>query len=111
RDLRLDEILGPEIPAVAYHHNRRNKRPQRRFEQKAAKVDGELLANDGMAGAVITALTARHLNGKVLVTGQDASDASPQRILAGNQTMSVYKAIKREAKRKPTEIIQVWENR
>ena len=33
----------------------------------------------------------------MLVTGQDASDASLQRILAGNQTMSVYKAIKREA--------------
>jgi D-xylose transport system substrate-binding protein len=61
------------------------------------KVDGVLVANDGMAGAVITALTARHLNGKVLVTGQDASDAGLQRILAGDQTMSVYKAIKREA--------------
>ena len=61
------------------------------------KVDGILVANDGMAGAVITALTARHLNGKVLVTGQDASDAGLQRILAGDQTMTVYKAIKREA--------------
>lgn len=61
------------------------------------KVDGVLVANDGMAGAVITALTARHLNGKVLVTGQDASDAGLQRILAGDQTMSVYKAIKQEA--------------
>ena len=64
-----------------------------------------------MAGAVITALTARHLNGKVLVTGQDASDASLQHILAGDQTMSVYKTIKREAKKELTEIIQVWENR
>jgi D-xylose transport system substrate-binding protein len=61
------------------------------------KVDGVLVANDGMAGAVVAALTARHLNGKVLVTGQDATDAGLQRILTGDQTMSVYKGIKAEA--------------
>jgi D-xylose transport system substrate-binding protein len=61
------------------------------------RVDGVLVANDGMAQAVVVALTARHLNGKVLVTGQDATDAGLQRILSGDQTMSVYKAIKREA--------------
>ncbi|CAM2157607.1 D-xylose transport system substrate-binding protein [Pararobbsia alpina] len=61
------------------------------------KVDGVLVANDGMAGAVVAALSARHLNGKVLVTGQDATDAGLQRILTGDQTMSVYKAIKAEA--------------
>ena len=61
------------------------------------KVDGVLVANDGMAGGVIAALTAQHLNGKVLVTGQDASDAGLQRILVGDQTMTVYKAIKKEA--------------
>jgi D-xylose transport system substrate-binding protein len=60
-------------------------------------VQGVLVANDGMAGAVIAALTARNLNGKVLVTGQDATDAGLQRILAGDQTMTVYKGIKAEA--------------
>jgi D-xylose transport system substrate-binding protein len=49
------------------------------------RVDGVLVANDGMAGAVITALIARQLNGKVLVTGQDASDAGLQRILAATR--------------------------
>jgi D-xylose transport system substrate-binding protein len=61
------------------------------------KIDGVLVANDGMAGGVIAALTAQKLNGKVLVTGQDASDAGLQRILVGDQTMTVYKAIKQEA--------------
>ena len=61
------------------------------------KVDGVLVANDGMAGGVITALTAQHLNGKVLVTGQDATDAGLQRILVGDQSMTVYKPIKQEA--------------
>jgi len=61
------------------------------------KVNGVLVANDGLAGAVVTALTARHLNGKVLVTGQDATDAGLQRIIRGDQSMTVYKAIKQEA--------------
>lgn len=61
------------------------------------KVDAVLVANDGMASAVIAALSARHLNGKVLVTGQDATDSGLQRILIGDQSMTVYKAIKTEA--------------
>jgi D-xylose transport system substrate-binding protein len=61
------------------------------------KVDGVLVANDNMAGAVIAALTEQKLNGKVIVTGQDASDVGLQRILAGDQSMTVYKAIKQEA--------------
>jgi D-xylose transport system substrate-binding protein len=61
------------------------------------KVDGVLVANDGMAGGVIAALTEQKLNGKVLVTGQDATDTGLQRILVGDQTMTVYKAIKQEA--------------
>jgi D-xylose transport system substrate-binding protein len=61
------------------------------------KVDGVLAANDGLAGGVITALTARHLNGKVLVTGQDATDAGLQRIILGDQSMTVYKPLRTEA--------------
>jgi D-xylose transport system substrate-binding protein len=61
------------------------------------KVDGVVAANDGLAGAVANALAPRKLTGKVLVTGQDATDAGLQRILLGDQTMTVYKAIKQEA--------------
>ena len=35
--------------------------------------------------------------GKILVTGQDATDEGLQRVLAGTQCLSVYKAIKKEA--------------
>lgn len=62
------------------------------------KVDAVLAANDGLAGGVIASLTARHLAGKVLVTGQDATDAGLQRIIQGSQSMTVYKAIRLEAK-------------
>lgn len=55
------------------------------------------VANDDMANSVITALKIQHLDGKVLVTGQDASLAGIQNILTGAQAMTVYKAIKKEA--------------
>ncbi|HST38607.1 MAG TPA: substrate-binding domain-containing protein [Conexibacter sp.] len=61
------------------------------------RVDGVIAANDGLAGGVVNALEPRGLTGRVLVTGQDATDAGLQRILLGQQTMSVYKAIKAEA--------------
>jgi D-xylose transport system substrate-binding protein len=74
---------------------------QRLMEQALTKlkdkVDGVLVANDGLANSVITALTARKLQGKVLVTGQDATDSGLQQILEGTQTMTVYKSIKAEA--------------
>ncbi len=55
------------------------------------------VANDGMAATVIAALKQQHLNGKVLVTGQDATDAGIHNILTGDQAMTVYKAIVKEA--------------
>jgi len=55
------------------------------------------VANDGMANSVIAALKTHHLNGKVLVTGQDATVAGIQNILTGDQAMTVYKAISKEA--------------
>jgi D-xylose transport system substrate-binding protein len=60
-------------------------------------VQGVLAANDGLAEGVIAALKARQLNGKVVVTGQDATIAGLQEILLGNQTMTVYKDLKQQA--------------
>jgi len=50
-----------------------------------------------MAGGIIARLKAQKVNGKIPVTGQDASIAGLQAILAGDQCMTVYKAIKKEA--------------
>jgi D-xylose transport system substrate-binding protein len=60
------------------------------------KVDGVLVANDGMAQSVITRLKAVGL--KVPVTGQDATPDGLRSILVGDQCMTVYKAVKAEAK-------------
>jgi D-xylose transport system substrate-binding protein len=67
------------------------------YTQSGGKIDGVVSANDTMAGGIIARLKANNLNGKVPVTGQDASVAGLQAILAGDQCMTVYKAIKKEA--------------
>jgi D-xylose transport system substrate-binding protein len=60
-------------------------------------IDGVLAANDTLGNAAISVLKREGLNGQVPVTGQDASVAGLQNILAGDQCMTVYKAIKTEA--------------
>ncbi|MFF7359415.1 substrate-binding domain-containing protein [Streptomyces sp. NPDC008125] len=55
------------------------------------KIVGVYSANDGMAGGIITALKASGLKTLPPVTGQDAELAGVQRIVAGEQFMSVYK--------------------
>jgi D-xylose transport system substrate-binding protein len=56
------------------------------------------VANDGMANTVIAALRAQNMNGKVLVTGQDATLTGIQNILTGDQAMTIYKPIIEEAR-------------
>ena len=60
------------------------------------KIDGVLAANDGLGNAAISALKARKLK-QIPVTGQDATAQGIQNILAGDQCMTVYKAVKKEA--------------
>jgi D-xylose transport system substrate-binding protein len=70
------------------------------FEQqltKDNKITGVLAANDGLGNAAIEVLKKNKLNGTVPVTGQDATVQGLQNILAGDQCMTVYKAIKKEA--------------
>ena len=68
------------------------------FTENDGAVDGVVSANDTMAGGVIARLAANGLNGKVPVTGQDASVEGLQRVLAGTQCMTVYKDTALEAK-------------
>jgi D-xylose transport system substrate-binding protein len=58
-------------------------------------IVGVYSANDGMAGGIITALKAAGIT--VPVTGQDAELAGVQRIVSGEQYMSVYKSYPKEA--------------
>ncbi|AXE23561.1 ABC transporter substrate-binding protein [Streptomyces globosus] len=60
-------------------------------------IVGVYSANDGMAGGIITALKAAGMSPLPPVTGQDAELAGVQRIVAGEQFMSVYKPYAPEA--------------
>jgi D-xylose transport system substrate-binding protein len=70
------------------------------FEQMLAKsnnkIDGVLAANDGLGNSAISAIKARKLK-QIPVTGQDATPQGIQNILSGDQCMTVYKAVKKEA--------------
>jgi len=58
-----------------------------------------LSSNDGLAGGAIQALIEEGIQGKVMVTGQDADLLACQRIVAGTQSMTIYKPIKRLAEK------------
>jgi D-xylose transport system substrate-binding protein len=70
------------------------------FEQiltaSGGNVDAAIAANDGLASSIIAALENQGLP-YIPVTGQDATVGGIQNILAGKQSMTVYKAIKAEA--------------
>jgi D-xylose transport system substrate-binding protein len=57
--------------------------------------DAVYVANDGMAGGAIAAMKSAGLSpGKLFVTGQDAEVTGVQRILKGEQLMTVYQPLK-----------------
>ena len=57
-------------------------------------ITAVVASNDSTAGGAIQALNAQGLAGKVPISGQDADLAAIKRIVAGTQTMTVYKPIK-----------------
>jgi D-xylose transport system substrate-binding protein len=61
------------------------------------EVHGVLAANDDIAGAVIGVLKNQGLDGRVVVTGQDAGVAGVQNIVTGKQSMTIFKDVKLEA--------------
>jgi len=66
------------------------------ISERGTHIDAILASNDGTAGGAIQALQEEGL-GKVVVTGQDAELVACQRIVAGKQSMTVYKPLERLA--------------
>lgn len=63
-------------------------------------IVGVYAANDGTAGGAIAAMEKAGMDlSQVPVTGQDAEVAGLQRVVAGEQYMTIYKPIKDEAER------------
>ncbi|MFE1950648.1 MULTISPECIES: sugar ABC transporter substrate-binding protein [Streptomyces] len=63
----------------------------------AGRIAGVYSANDGMAAGVVEALREAGVTKMPPITGQDAELAAVQRILTGDQYMSVYKPYAKEA--------------
>ncbi|WP_328431878.1 substrate-binding domain-containing protein [Streptomyces sp. NBC_00453] len=60
-------------------------------------IAGVYSANDGMAGGIVKAMEDAGITSLPPLTGQDAELAAVQRIVAGQQYMSVYKSYPQEA--------------
>jgi len=102
-----NSVIGPKFTSGAWKKvddqsvpDWDNQKALTIFEQMLQKasnhVDGVLAANDGLGNAAISALKARKLK-QIPVTGQDATLQGIQNIVAGDQCMTVYKAIGKEA--------------
>jgi D-xylose transport system substrate-binding protein len=75
------------LPSEALEHT------ENALTQSHNNVVAVVASNDSTAGGVVQALQEQKLTGKVLVSGQDADLAACQRIVAGTQSMTVYKPI------------------
>jgi D-xylose transport system substrate-binding protein len=60
-------------------------------------IQGVLAANDDIANAVIGVLKQQGGEGKVVITGQDASVEGLQNVVTGKQSMTVFKNVTLEA--------------
>jgi D-xylose transport system substrate-binding protein len=67
------------------------------IDSAQGNIAAVVASNDGLAGGAIQALREHKLDGKVLVSGQDADLAAVICIAQGVQSMTVYKPIANEA--------------
>lgn len=87
------------IVNAALSRGQPEKSPPAAAAAGGGSLAGILAPNDGTAGGAAQALSEEGLSGKVVLTGQDAELAACQRILAGTQTMTVYKPLAKLAAR------------
>jgi D-xylose transport system substrate-binding protein len=92
-----DYVKGPNQSVPDWDNTKAGTIFEGMMTQTQNKIDGVLAANDGLGNAAVAVLKRLGLNGKVPVTGQDATVQGLQNVLAGDQCMTVYKAIKQEA--------------
>ena len=74
------------------------------------KIDAVVASNDATAGGAIQALSSQKLAGKVPVSGQDADLAAVRRVIAGTQSMTVYKPLRHIATSAATLAVQLVRN-
>jgi D-xylose transport system substrate-binding protein len=82
-----DQWAKDWLPSEALRHT------ENALTQARNNVVAVVASNDSTAGGAIQALEEQQLAGKVLVSGQDADLIACRRIVAGTQSMTVYKPI------------------
>lgn len=92
-----DYLKGPDEDVPDWDNAQAGTIFEQMMTQTENQIDGVLAANDGLGNAAIAVLRRLGINGSIPVTGQDATAQGLQNILAGDQCMTVYKAIKLEA--------------
>lgn len=96
-------LEGEDIDVLAEHYtpdwspDKATEWTEAMLTRYPGQVDGILAANDGMAGGAIAAAKAAGLDPVPVTTGQDGELAAVQRIIAGDQYMTVYKATDQQA--------------
>jgi D-xylose transport system substrate-binding protein len=97
-------VLDKQVKKVVYEQDIPDWSPDEANKKMAAAItslgkdgfDGVYSANDGMAGGISTALSKAGVK-DVPLGGQDAELAGLQRVVKGQQSFTIYKAIKPEA--------------
>ncbi len=70
----------------------------KKFLELSAELPDVILSSyDGMTTGAIEVLKSFNLDGKVIITGQDAELSACQNIVQGRQTMTIYKPIRKLA--------------
>lgn len=81
------------------------------ISQYGERIAAVYAANDGTASGAIAALRAADVSPLPPVTGQDAELSALQRILTGDQYMTVYKALRPQAQRAADVAVDLAEGR
>jgi D-xylose transport system substrate-binding protein len=87
---------GPDQFTPAWDNDKARTIFEQMLVKTGNKIDAVAAANDGLANAVVSALKAQKLK-PIPLSGQDATPAGVQNILSGWQSMTVYKAVPKEA--------------
>jgi D-xylose transport system substrate-binding protein len=96
-----DGYTNDWLPSEAYIHM------LEAIDSAKGSIAAVIASNDGMAGGAIQALRDHKMEGKVLVSGQDADLTAVIYIAQGTQTMTVYKSIANEATRAAEEAVHL----
>nr|WP_321410537.1 substrate-binding domain-containing protein [uncultured Carboxylicivirga sp.] len=85
-EIVVDEFSNFWLPDEAF-------RIMTAYLKTSEQVDAIICGNDALASGVIIALKDAHKEGTVLLAGQDANIQAVRNIVAGNQTITIYKPI------------------